>query len=36
MRVTDDASGFLFGAMSDQQARRVQDLLTGAGVKVEY
>ncbi len=36
MRITDDASGFLFGAMSDQQAQRVQDLLTGAGVKVEY
>ena len=36
MRVIDDASGFLFGAMSDQQAKRVQDLLTGAGVKVEY
>jgi pimeloyl-ACP methyl ester carboxylesterase len=36
MRITDEASGFLFGAMSDQQARRVQDLLAGAGVKVEY
>lgn len=36
MRITDDASGFLLGAMSDQQAKRVQDLLTGAGVKVEY
>ena len=36
MRITDDASGFLLGAMSDQQAQRVQDLLTGAGVKVEY
>ena len=36
MRITDDASGFLFGAMSDQQAQRVQDLLTGAGVKVQY
>ena len=36
MRITDDASGFLFGAMSDQQAQRVQDLLTGAGVDVQY
>jgi len=36
MRITDEASGFLFGAMSDQQARRVQDLLAGAGVEVEY
>jgi len=36
MRITDAASGFLLGAMSDQQAQRVQDLLTGAGVKVEY
>jgi pimeloyl-ACP methyl ester carboxylesterase len=36
MRVTDDVSGFLFGAMSDQQAQRVRDLLTGAGVRVEY
>jgi pimeloyl-ACP methyl ester carboxylesterase len=36
MRVVDDASGFLFGAMSDQQAQRVQALLTGAGVTVDY
>jgi pimeloyl-ACP methyl ester carboxylesterase len=36
MRITDDASGFLFGAMSDQQAQRVQDLLAGAGVHVQY
>jgi pimeloyl-ACP methyl ester carboxylesterase len=36
MRVTDEASGFLFGAMSDQQAQRVQHLLSGAGVKVVY
>ena len=36
MRMTDDASGFLFGAMSHQQAQRVRDLLTGAGVTVEY
>jgi pimeloyl-ACP methyl ester carboxylesterase len=36
MRITDDASGFLLGAMSDQQAQRVQNLLTGAGVAVDY
>jgi pimeloyl-ACP methyl ester carboxylesterase len=36
MRMTDEASGFLFGAMSDQQAQRVQTLLSGAGVAVEY
>jgi pimeloyl-ACP methyl ester carboxylesterase len=36
MRVTAEDSGFLFGAMSDQQAQRVQDLLAGAGVSVEY
>ncbi len=36
MRVTDDESGFLFGAMSDQQAQRVQDLLNAAGVDVVY
>ncbi len=36
MRITDEASGFLLGAMSDQQAQRVQDLLTGAGVTVQY
>ena len=36
MRVTDDATGFLLGAMSDQQAQRVRDLLTGAGVAVDY
>jgi pimeloyl-ACP methyl ester carboxylesterase len=35
-RVTDDASGFLLGAMSDRQAQRVRDLLAGAGVTVEY
>jgi pimeloyl-ACP methyl ester carboxylesterase len=32
----DDASGFLFGAMTDQQAQRVQALLAGAGVTVDY
>ena len=36
MRTTNDANGFLFGAMSDQQANRVQELLTGAGVRVAY
>jgi pimeloyl-ACP methyl ester carboxylesterase len=36
MRITNDATGFLFGAMSDQQAQRVQDLLRAAGVPVEY
>ena len=34
--VTNDATGFLFGAMSDQQAQRVQHLLQAAGVPVEY
>jgi pimeloyl-ACP methyl ester carboxylesterase len=36
MRSTDDATGFLLGALSDQQAQRVRDLLTGAGVAVDY
>jgi pimeloyl-ACP methyl ester carboxylesterase len=36
MRITDAANGFLFGAMSDQQAQRVQDLLSAAGVTVQY
>jgi len=36
LRFTNDATGFLFGAMSDQQAQRVQDLLKAAGVPVEY
>ena len=35
-RVTDDATGFLLGAMSDQQAQRVRTLLAGAGVDVTY
>jgi pimeloyl-ACP methyl ester carboxylesterase len=35
-RVVDDATGFLLGAMTDQQAERVRALLTGAGVTVEY
>jgi pimeloyl-ACP methyl ester carboxylesterase len=36
MRIVDDATGFLLGAMSDQQAHAVQTLLTGAGVTVDY
>ena len=36
MRFTNDATGFLFGAMSDQQAQRVRDLLQTTGVRVEY
>jgi pimeloyl-ACP methyl ester carboxylesterase len=36
LRFSNDATGFLFGAMSDQQAQRVQDLLQGAGVAVKY
>jgi len=35
-RTIDDATGFMLGAMSDQQAQRVQELLTGAGVRVDY
>ncbi len=36
MRATNDENGFLFGAMSDQQAQRAQHLLTRAGVSVTY
>ena len=36
MRSTDDDTGFLLGAMSDQQAQRARDLLTAAGVDVQY
>ncbi len=36
MRFTNDATGFLFGAMSDQQAQRAQDLLQTTGVPVEF
>jgi pimeloyl-ACP methyl ester carboxylesterase len=36
MRIVDDASGFLLGAMTDQQAQRVQELLTEAGTSVDY
>ena len=35
-RMIDAATGTLIGAMTDQQAQRVQDLLTGAGVTVTY
>jgi pimeloyl-ACP methyl ester carboxylesterase len=36
MRVVNEANGFLFGAMTDQQATRVRTLLTDAGVDVTY
>jgi hypothetical protein len=36
MRAVNEETGFLFGAMSDQQAQRVQSLLGGAGVEVAY
>lgn len=36
LRITNGATGFLFGAMSDQQAQRVQDILQATGVPVEY
>ena len=36
LRITNDETGFLFGAMSDQQAQLVRDLLQVAGVRVEY
>ena len=35
-RIVDEATGALLGAMTDQQAQRVQDLLAEAGVAVEY
>jgi pimeloyl-ACP methyl ester carboxylesterase len=35
-RMVDEATGRLMGAMTDLQAQRVQDLLTEAGVAVEY
>jgi pimeloyl-ACP methyl ester carboxylesterase len=35
-RVVDEDSGTLIGALSDTQARRVQELLHGAGVAVTY
>ncbi|HEX7134736.1 MAG TPA: alpha/beta hydrolase [Iamia sp.] len=36
MRVVSEETGFLLGALTDQQAQRVQTLLTGAGVDVTY
>jgi len=33
-RIQNDANGFLFGAMSDQQAQRARELLAAAGVDV--
>ncbi len=36
LRVVDEATGFLMGAMSDLQAQRVQELLGEAGVPVDY
>ena len=36
LRVVDPATGMLMGAMTDQQAQRVQDLVSGAGVPIEY
>jgi pimeloyl-ACP methyl ester carboxylesterase len=36
MRAVSDENGFLFGAMTDQQAQRAHALLTGAGVAVTY
>jgi hypothetical protein len=35
-RITDETTGFMLGAMSDQQAGRARDLLAGAGVAVDY
>jgi pimeloyl-ACP methyl ester carboxylesterase len=35
-RAVDEKSGILMGAMSDVQATRVQELLRGAGVTVDY
>jgi pimeloyl-ACP methyl ester carboxylesterase len=36
MRMVDEKSGTLLGAMTDQQAERVRTLLTEAGVTVDY
>jgi pimeloyl-ACP methyl ester carboxylesterase len=35
-RAVDEATGVLLGAMTDQQAQRVRDLLAGAGVDVDH
>jgi len=36
MRTVADGTGFLLGAMTDQQAQHVRDLLAAAGVTVDY
>lgn len=36
MRVVDESTGFLMGALADVQAARVQELLRSAGVTVDY
>jgi pimeloyl-ACP methyl ester carboxylesterase len=36
MRVTNEQNGFLLGALSDLQAQRVRELLTEAGVDIDY
>ncbi len=36
MRIVDDATGFLLGAMSDRQAERARALLADAGATVDY
>ena len=35
-RMVDEVTGDLIGAMTDHQARRVQDILAAANVSVEY
>jgi pimeloyl-ACP methyl ester carboxylesterase len=35
-RIVDEATGMLFGAMTDQQAQRVQALVSGTGVALQY
>jgi pimeloyl-ACP methyl ester carboxylesterase len=36
MRAVHDETGFMLGAISDQQAQRVRELLTANGVDVDY
>ena len=36
LRVVDEATGVLMGALADVQAQRVQELLRAAGVVVDY
>ena len=36
LRVVDETTGVLMGALSDVQAERVQELLRDAGVTVDY